>query len=305
MIGPASHLSCTFSQIDPAVVTRGELLRWAIVELRAAKIPSAEREAVWLVQHALGVKELELRVSHDTRVGCRDVDRTLDLIRRRAAHEPLQYLLGSQEIAGLELTVTPAVLIPRADTEVLIDAVCRELAAHRAPVVADVGTGSGCIAVSIATRLPGALVHAVDVSRQALEVARHNAERHRVASRIVFYEGELCRPLFAAELHGRLSAVVSNPPYIPAGEISLLQEEVQREPRIALSGGPDGLTFYRRLLPEALSLLEPQGCVAFEVGQGQAAAVCRLAEATGNYYNIETVKDEQGIERVVLAWKTR
>lgn len=305
MIGSPPRPLRTISHTDPAVVTREELLKLATAELREAKIPSAEREAIWLLEYTLGLKELDLRVARARGVTETDVERALQLVRRRANREPLQYLLGSQELCGLDFCVTPDVLIPRPETEVLIEAVCREMAARPAPVIADIGTGSGCIAVSIAFRIPTAMVHAVDVSVEALTVAEHNADRHGVLSRIRFHQGDLCVPLRGAGVEGRLAAIVSNPPYIADDEISRLQEEVRREPRLALAGGPDGLSFYRRLIPEAAVFLEKNGLLAVEVGQGQAGAVSRLAEGAGNYYNIRILTDAGGIERVVLAVKQR
>jgi len=214
------------------------------------------------------------------------------MVARRARREPLQYILGSQEFMRLEFAVTPAVLIPRHDTEVLVtEAVRRAGEANR---ILDIGVGSGCIAVSLAKALPRAEVMGVEASPEALALAEKNAEAHGV--RVTLFEGSLFEP-FSGQ---RFDLIVSNPPYIPTADLEALQPEVRDfEPRQALDGGTDGLDFYRLIIPAATDYLNPGGWLLFEVGIGQTKSVQALFELTGKFSDLFTAKDPNGIERVV------
>lgn len=287
---------------EPA--TYGTLVREGRALLSDAGITNAAQEARWLLERALDTTGLRLRLESGNPVSAEVRHRAWALVTRRAAGEPLQYLLGTQEFCGLEFEVEPAVLIPRPETELLVREMAERLArpvGHDAPLVADIGTGSGCIAVALADALPNATIYATDLSADALDVARRNVRRHGVAERVRLLEGDLLAPLAGLGLEGRLAAVLSNPPYVPSGDLPRLQREVQREPRLALDGGPDGLAFYRRLLREATPYLAPGGTLMVEVGQGQAVSVCRLADESGDYASVKVRLDEAGIERVVSA----
>jgi len=219
---------------------------------------------------------------------------------RRSAREPLQYLLGTQEFFGLEFLVGPEVLIPRPETELLVEEARSHSLTFSFPLISDVGTGSGCIAIALATALRSARLFAIDRSASAIALARKNAVRHRVQERITFLEGDLLQPLKGLELNGRLAAIVSNPPYIPQDELATLQPEVGLyEPRLALDGGLDGLAIHRRLLREAVEFLAPGGLLAVEVGQGQTENVIQIALDQGDYDRIRTIRDAAGIERVL------
>jgi release factor glutamine methyltransferase len=226
------------------------------------------------------------------------------LFARRAAREPLQYLLGTQEFYGLTFVVTPAVLIPRPETELLVETLVRHFFSEPQPIVADIGTGSGCIAVALARALPSVMLYATDCSRAALSVARWNAGLNGVGGRLRFRAGDLCESLRGLGLEGKLSAVVSNPPYIPDGELDGLQPEVRGfEPRLALAGGADGLEVHRRLLRDAAEFLAPEGLLAMEMGHGQAEPLHRLALECGAYDRIQTRRDAAGIDRVICLQK--
>jgi release factor glutamine methyltransferase len=223
------------------------------------------------------------------------------LVGRRAASEPLQYLTGVQEFFGLPLRVTPATLIPRPETEHLVEAVLA-WAATRSPTLRllDIGTGTGAIALALAKHLPEAEIFACDLSQAALNVATHNAERLGLTDRIDFRCSDLLNA-FAHELaHGdRFDAIVSNPPYIPAGDATGMQPEVRDfEPHSALFAGDDGLEVYRRLIPQAHAALIPGGLLAMEIGFGQRDALLQLL--TG-WTDIRFVDDYSGIPRVALA----
>jgi release factor glutamine methyltransferase len=280
-------------------VTVGGLTRRGTALLARAGIEQAARETVWLLERALGMTQLELRLNESQQVQGDRLQHAQHLLTRRAGREPLQCLLGTQEFCGLEFEVTPDVLIPRPETEGLVEAVAR-LAPDDGPVIADIGTGSGCIAVSLARRLPQAVLYATDCSAAALRVARRNAERHGAAARITWLEGDLLEPLRATGLAGCVDILVSNPPYIAEHEWDSLQPEVRLfEPRVALAGGGDGLAVYRRLVRDAADVLGDGGWLVMEVGQGQADAVCALLDATKRYGMADVLPDQAGIARVI------
>ncbi len=284
----------------PKATTRSALLRAGVSLLSDAGIPNAENEAIWILEFALGTSRLALRLEGSRTISPREQDRVMELFARRAAREPLQYILGSQEFCGLEFLVDRSVLIPRPETELLVEQVVQHNFRTWPPIIADIGTGSGCIAVALARALPTAVLYATDRSPAALRVAEHNAARHGVKDRVQFLAGNLLEPLRAHGLEGKVAAVVSNPPYIPDGELLELQPEVRMfEPRLALAGGMDGLEFHHQLLGSAMEFLAPGGLLVLEVGQGQAGPLSEIAVAHGGYAQAGLVRDAAGIERVV------
>jgi release factor glutamine methyltransferase len=274
--------------------------------LASAGIADADREAAWLLEAVLSVPSLKLRLNWDRPLSDGEVSAATAFFQRRASREPLQYLLGTQEFCGLEFVVGREVLIPRPETELLVQFVEDHVRGHTSPRIADIGTGSGCIAVTLAHRLSSAHLYATDLSAAALELAAENARRHGVSDRVIWLSGDLTEPLQSMGLEGRFAAIVSNPPYIRDADFSTLQPEVGLfEPRLALAGGPDGLEQHRRLLDHACPYLQPGGWLVVEVGQGQAESFRHLAEMRGNYYNIRIIPDEAGIERVIGVQKHR
>lgn len=268
--------------------------------LAEAGIEQPEREAAWLLERALDASRLAILLHGEERPTAGQWARAMALFGRRAAREPLQYILGSQEFRGKEFRVSPAVLIPRPETETLIDLVAARARGPLAPVIADVGTGSGCVAVTLALALPKAVLYATDVCRAALEIARDNARRHGALDRLHLLEGDGLAPLRRAGVAGRVDVIVANPPYIPDSVLPTLQPEVRDfEPRLALAGGPDGLALHRVLLNEAPECLRPGGLLAVEVGAGQAQTVARAATASGRYDLVQVINDQSGHERVV------
>lgn len=232
------------------------------------------------------------------------------LLERRAGGEPLAYITGRKEFMGLDFLVSPAVLIPRPETELLLEKAVELLKsdsravagsdARGGPVAVDVGTGSGAIAVSLAVLLDQASVYATDISPGALGIARENAYRHGVAQRIEFRQGDLLGPLLGIPGF-RADLVAANLPYVPSGEIPLLMKGVRDfEPYLALDGGPDGLDHYRRLIPQAAKLLRSGGHLLMEIAPGQGAA---LREAMGPGWRVEIFNDLAGRERLVIAQK--
>lgn len=224
--------------------------------------------------------------------------RFAELVMQRQQRVPLAYLRGTQEFYGLEFVVTPDVLIPRPETEILVElAVDRSaelLQTQSIVTLADVGTGSGCIPVAILKNQMGARAVAVDISDAALKIAGQNAHRHEVANRLRLVQADLLSCAGSDEF----DIIVSNPPYIPSRDVDALQPEVARhEPRLALDGGSDGLTLYRKLAQQAKHALKPNGWLWMEVAQGQARDVSALLQEAG-YLNVQTYHDLAGIERV-------
>lgn len=300
------------------IPTIGDALREGSRCLRDVGLPSASLEVALLLGMATGYDRLALHTRTATPLAPEQVQAFLALMERRAKREPLQYIVGHQEFMGLDFEVTPAVLIPRADTEILVETVLdaeedraaerragrdAEESAENEPLwVADIGTGSGAIAITLAAFLPYVRVVAVDLSEEALAVARRNAEAHGVADRITFLCGDGLAPL--EPYRGKLHYLVSNPPYIQAEEVLTLEPEVRDwEPRMALTPGEDGLYWYRLFAERAHDFLLPGGMLALEVGMGQSQDVVSLLAESGNWQPALIRSDLGAIERVVFALK--
>ena len=232
-----------------------------------------------------------------------------DYKRRRQAGEPLQYILGTCNFMGLELTVNPSVLIPRPETEQLVDAAIKHLKLSfpnafignpgKEPIhVLDLGTGSGNIAIALAKFVPQSYIVSVYISVQALELAIINAKQHKVHNRIQFIYDDLLVPL-RASANVRYDLIISNPPYIPTDQLSRLPRDVQKEPAIALDGGTDGLNFYRIIIKYTPCLLRAGACLMMEFGDGQAEAIKKLIEAQRAFSGIEIIKDLAGRDRII------
>jgi release factor glutamine methyltransferase len=261
-------------------------------------VPRVEAEA--LLAHVLSQPRRACYLEPATTLTPDEAARLLGLVARRADGVPLQYLTGTERFCGLDLEVTPDVLIPRPETEGVVAAANRILTqrypAEWSPVVADIGTGSGCIALALAVARPNARVYAIDRSPAALVVAARNARRVGVTDRVTLLEGDLCEPLARAGI--RIDLVVSNPPYVADGDLPTLQTEVRHEPPLALRGGRDGLDVYRRILAQVGGVLAEGGSLVVELGFGQSGLARRLAESAG--FVVEGVElDTQGIPRVM------
>lgn len=285
-------------------------LREAILEavrrLDRAGIEQGEAvtDARLLAQYALGLSRERLLLDSSKELSPDDYTRFLPIVARRERREPLAYIIGEREFFNLTFVISSSVLVPRPETEFVVEEVLRHIADKPEARVADVGTGSGAIAVAVAfdasdSRVQDAStahVWATDISAEALAVAQTNAERLRVAVRVTFAQGDLLAPIVNA---APFDVIASNPPYIAVEEIDALQPEVRDwEPRIALGTHIDALHFYRRLANEAPPFLKPGGLLVVEVGQGQAAAVAELWTNAG-LTNVQTTRDYAGIERVV------
>lgn len=321
-----------------------DYLRLAADYLERSGSPSARLDAELLLGHVLGLDRVGLYVNHDRPLVPAEVDAYREALRARARGMPVAYITGTKEFLRTTLKVSPAVLVPRPETELLVEAVVRWFQAGGAPdglaasspgvagepkeappagpdglpgsaehtgrpLLADVGTGSGAIAIGLALALPGARVLAVDISPEALAVARTNVAAHGLEERIVLLEGDLLEPVAGwcrDNGTGRLDAVVANPPYIPARDWDGLPRSVREyEPRVALDGGSDGLAVYRRLIPQAARLLRPGGLLALEIGHDQEAALRAMLGPGGPWEDVAVRRDYAGHPRVVLARRGR
>lgn len=281
------------------MTTVREALADAARRLAGAGVDDAEREAVWMLAHVLGTSAGGVRLRGGESLGASAGAEFVSMVERRAVREPLQYILGTEEFMGMTFRVTPAVLIPRFDTETLVRQAAARLQGRVR--VADIGTGSGAVAIGLASVLPGAQVVAVDISAEALAVARDNARANGVSDRVDFRLGDLVAPLGGG---GLFDAILSNPPYIDEAEwLGLMPEVRQFEPKGALTPGPDGLVLYRRLAAEAPPLLKTGGFLAVEVGFLQAGAVAEIFRSAG--LAVAVFPDTAGIDRVVIGQKEK
>ena len=267
--------------------------------LKKAGIDDPRNQANLLLMHLLDRDRVFLLAHPEDDLSAKQFEQYRALVTRRAGGYPLQYLTGRQEFFQLDFEVTPDVLIPRPETELIVEVGIEILKDKPAPCFADLGTGSGAIALSLLQELPRARAIAVDVSAGALAVAKRNAERHRLSDRLQLVESDL---FSALDPPGAFDLIVSNPPYVPADHLSGLQREVRHEPPGALDGGPDGLAVIRRLLKEAPDFLPAKGYLVFEIGFDQHEAVKRLIDH-GAWELIELRKDLQGIPRTVILQK--
>jgi release factor glutamine methyltransferase len=285
-------------------------LKEGIARLDAAQVRSSKLAAELLLMRALERDRTWLYAHATDVVDARSLEEYFALIARRAAGEPTQYILGEQEFWGLEFEVTPAVLIPRPETEHIIEvSIARVGERNRAiPLsIADVGTGSGCLAVTLAKVFPNAQIVATDISADALEVARRNATRHAVAERIKFLETDLLSrlgpPLPATAYQSpSFDLIVSNPPYVALSDADSLQREVRdHEPKLALFGGPTGVEIYSCLIEQAETLLGARGILILELGYDSADRVRKMIDLRGAWKNVTVTNDLAGIPRVVAA----
>lgn len=277
--------------------TIGRVLAWAAADFRTRGLETARLDAELLLGHALGMDRIRLIVEHQRPLSPDELSRYRELIKRRRNREPIAYILGVREFYGLPIRVDARVLVPRPDTEALVEvALERTRARSMFGNALDLCTGSGCVAIAFSHERRTWRVTGVDASPDALDVARDNAVRLGVVPGIRFVEGDLFQPLGTDE---RFDLVTANPPYIPDAEMAELDPGIRDfEPRLALSGGKDGLDVIRRIVAEAPAHLSPDGVLAIEVGHDQADRASELLERAG-FSSIERRRDYGGHERVV------
>lgn len=276
-------------------MTIGEWLRGAAEQLLAAGCPDPMVDSLWIAEDVLGLTRAALRFEENSEPSPEKLAGLNACLERRLQGEPVQYILERADFMGLKFYVDKRVLIPRQDTETLVENAIVELQGRKEPRVLDLCCGSGCIGLSIKTLVPRATVTLADISADALDVAKKNAKA--LDAEVIFRHGDL----FKAVKKEKFDLIASNPPYIPAADMAVLQKEVRFEPELALAGGEDGLDFYRRIAGEAGAHLNEGGVLMMEVGEGEARDVLSLAQAGIDCADSGVIRDLNGIERIVWA----
>ena len=285
--------------ILPSLLRILDLLKSAEKQLRAAGIESAQREAEWLLTAILQTDRANLYLMREQRLQQNEQTQFDALLQRRLTREPLQYILGSCEFYGFEFAVTPAVLIPRPETELLVEKVIELAAAFETPRIIDLGTGSGCIAISLAKLIANAQVVAIDISAAGLEIAQENAKKLGVTDRIAFRLADMTK----SNSDEQFDIVVSNPPYVLETERPSLQPEIRAwEPAEALYVKDDGLKFYRSIIDHCKKHLRTGGWVACEMASQRSTAIEKLFRAAG-FHEVQIIQDLAGFDRHVIGQK--
>lgn len=283
--------------------TIGKILKWTEEYFAKAGIDTPRLDGEVLLCHVLNKERIHLYVHFDQPLNPSELAQYKEYIRQRVRHKPVAYIVGHKDFMGLDFKVTEDTLIPRPDTEILVEAVISRLktTGDNGGTIADIGTGTGAICLSLLNYLSSLKAVTVDISEKALEVARDNAQRLGLSDRIEFFQGDLLEPI----KNRKFIAIVSNPPYIPEGDIAGLEPDVKDfEPVSSLAAGADGLDCYRRLVAEAGELLEDGGFLAMEIGINQAEPLRKLGQEHG-WGRCEIIKDLAGIDRVVILWKQK
>ena len=284
--------------MNEAPWTIERVLNWTRGFFEEKGIEGGRFDAELLMADALKVDRMRLYLDHHKPLSQEELTAIRERVRRRGHREPVAYITGQKGFWSLDLAVDQRVLVPRPETEGLVERALEVIATESAIRVVDVGCGSGCIGLAIASERPEAQITGVDISEDALTVARMNAEKMG-ATQVKFFQSDLL-----GQVEGPIDVVVSNPPYIPSATIPTLMEDVRQfEPHLALDGGPDGLDVYRLLIPQAVECLASGGYLVLEIGFDQGLDVTGLCEQTGVFQSIETFQDLAGLDRVIRAQK--
>jgi len=288
------------------------ILEWAISHFKKRGIESPRLNAELLLEYVLKKSRPDLYLEFDRLLSSSQLALFKKLVLKRSHYVPLSYLIGEQDFMDLRFKVNSNVYIPRPETEVLVEETLKAVQSSKLVVkdksnwskpflIVDLGTGCGNIAISLVKRIKGSRAYAIDVSKEALEVALQNARFYKIESKIEFLQGDMFSPLYGLDLEGKVDLVISNPPYIATDEMEKLSPEVKKEPRIALDGGKDGLNFYRRIIREAPRFLSKGKLLALEIGYDQADKVRKLIMTEGNLEPPVIIADYEGNQRIVLS----
>lgn len=281
-----------------------EILNQAVEKLRLAGIDRPRTNAELLLGAVLNKSKVDLYLDKNRILTSDEIEKFNQYLKERISHRPVQYIIGTVEFFGLEFKVDERVLIPRPETETLVEVVIEQLVNRENPRIIDLGTGSAAIAISLATNLNSPFIYATDVSKDALEVAKENAIRNNVENQIEFLCGDLFEPLKNKNLEGQIDCVVSNPPYVSKDELGTLPREIKDyEPIVALESEKDGLFFHKKIIEDSPHLLKKGGLLVLETAFDQAGKVADLLRQSENYNNIEIIKDLGRIDRVLKAVK--
>lgn len=297
--------SKNINNIPPDKYTVFDLILWASKILQKHTIDSPRLDAEIILSHLLNCRRIDLYTHPDKIVEDTAAVRYKHAIQRRAQRVPLQYITNHAEFMSLDFYVDERVLIPRPETELIVEAVIEKsenFSNGQEVLIADIGTGSGNIAVALAKKIQNARIFAIDISPDALAVARINARRHQVLDKITFLRGNIFEPLTRCGVESKINFIVSNPPYVSSDELSTLQAEVRNfEPHVALISGQDGLSLFKDIIRGADRWLRPGGFLILEVGETQARKVAQIVRDTGRFKKAEYRKDYQYIYRTVIA----
>ena len=275
-----------------------EALKQATELLQDSGVEDADVNTQWLMSHVLGCRRSELALKLPDLLSDEEQARWDEAVAKRIQRIPLQHIIGTVDFCGIELDVNEHVLIPRQETELLAEMAWVTATSMNQASVLDIGTGSGCLVISIALNAKDSAVHALDICPKALKVARANASRHGLKERITFHEADMRRPL---PLGREWDLIVANPPYVPLGDIKDLEPEVRdHDPHLALDGGEDGLDYYRSLAGNLLPCLSAEGRLMMEIGEGQASGVAEIIGCSGGRVR-EILPDLNNVERIVVA----
>jgi release factor glutamine methyltransferase len=278
-----------------------EILNKAVDRFRSEGIDRPRTNAELLLGAVLNFRKIDLYLNRDRILTPEEMDKFDRFVRERFSGKPVQYIIGSTEFFGLEFKVNPSVLIPRPETETLVEVVLEKLKGIDQPKIVDIGTGSGAIAISLAKNLASSFIYATDISPNALETAKKNAKKHGVEDRIDFLCGDLFEPLAGRNLEGKIDCIVSNPPYVSQAEFENLPKEVRDfEPIVALKTVEEGTSFHRKIIEGSFDFLTPQAIFALEIGLDQASKVADLILSHKRFEQVEIKKDLGGIDRIVM-----
>jgi release factor glutamine methyltransferase len=278
-----------------------EILNKAVDRFRSEGIDRPRTNAELLLGAVLNFRKIDLYLNRDRILTPEEMDKFDRFVRERFSGKPVQYIIGSTEFFGLEFKVNPSVLIPRPETETLVEVVLEKLKGIDQPKIVDIGTGSGAIAISLAKNLASSFIYATDISPNALETAKKNAKKHGVEDRIDFLCGDLFEPLAGRNLEGKIDCIVSNPPYVSQAEFDNLPKEVRDfEPIVALKTVDEGTSFHRKIIEGSFDFLTPQAIFALEIGLDQASKVADLILSQKRFEQVEIKKDLGGIDRIVM-----
>jgi len=281
-----------------------EVLNQAVEKLRAKGIDRPRTNAELLLGAVLNAKKIDLYLDRDRILTPQQIEKFNQFIQERIAGKPLQYIIGSTEFFGLEFKLNESVLIPRPETEILVEIIIEHIKDFPQPKIIDLGTGSGAIAISLAKNLKSCFVLATDISPDALKLAKKNAKKHKVDDQIDFLCGDMFEPLRNKDIEGKINCVVSNPPYVSKEEFEHLSPEIKDyEPIMALRTDEEGTFFHKKIIEGSLAFLEKGGILALEVGLGQATKVADLIRSQKEFENTEMKKDLGGIERIVVTYR--
>lgn len=277
-----------------------EAVKKAAIMINNSDTPQLDAEVI--LSHILNKDRIYLYLNREKTLDEKTIEAFFEMIERRKNGEPVSYITGTKEFMSLEFIVKPGVLIPRGDTEVLVEEVLKNIKGLKKPIVVDVGCGSGAISVSIAKYKSDAVVYAIDIMDIPLETTRENAEKNGVLDRVNIIKSNMLCSLDRA-LYNKVDAVVSNPPYIKKEIIPTLMKDIKDyEPYEALCGGEDGLDFYRKITEESLNFIKPGGFLAYEIGHDQKEDVIKILDKAG-FADIDCIKDFAGLDRVVAGWR--